>query len=88
MKRFLFVVALLGAGVVVARKAKLHQRVMAHCEGMFEQMPDTFPPKRMMLGIEKIRADTTRILTLLEGRSDEEDSGPARSSSEPSHHAA
>lgn len=88
MKRFLFLLAVLGVGGFVARKAKLHERVMAHCEGMFEHMPDTFPPKRMMLGIEKVRADTTRILTLLEGRSDEEDKGPARSSSEVAHHAA
>jgi hypothetical protein len=88
MKRSLFVIAVLGAGVFVARKAKLHERVMAHCQGMFEHMPDTFPPKRMMLGIEEIRADTTRILTLLDGRSDEKGKGPARSSSEAAHDAA
>ncbi|HET9324532.1 MAG TPA: hypothetical protein VFO03_11700 [Gaiellaceae bacterium] len=31
-------------------------------------MPDTFPPKRMMRGIEEIRANTARTLELLEER--------------------
>jgi len=35
---------------------------------MFEHMPEDFPPKRMMGGIEEIRANTTRILELLEER--------------------
>jgi hypothetical protein len=50
---------------------KLHERVMAHCEGMFERMPDTFPPKRMMRGVEEISATTARIEQLLELRADE-----------------
>jgi hypothetical protein len=33
---------------------------------MFERMPDAFPPKKMMRGIEDIRAKTARILDLLE----------------------
>src|SRR5215216_6273768 len=51
-------VALAGVGGLVARPlaAKLHARLIAGCERMFEQMPDTFPPKRMMRGIEEIRA--------------------------------
>ena len=40
--------------------------MLATCEGMFEQMPEDFPPKRMMGGIEEIRGNTTRILKLLE----------------------
>jgi len=35
---------------------------------MFEHMPEDFRPKRMMGGIEEIRANTTRILELLEER--------------------
>jgi hypothetical protein len=49
---------------------KLQQRVMAHCEGMFERMPDTFPPKNIMHGIEEIRSHTARIEQLLEVRAD------------------
>ena len=41
---------------------------MARCERMFEQMPDDFPPKRVMRGIEEIRVNTARTFELLEGR--------------------
>jgi hypothetical protein len=63
-------VALTVGGVLVARALapKLHERLMAGCERMFEQMPDTFPPKRMMRGIEEIRANSARTLALLEAR--------------------
>lgn len=68
MRRIAFFSALVGVGMLVvrARGTKPHQRLMAHCEGMFERMPDTFPPKKMMRGIEDIRANTARILDLLE----------------------
>lgn len=66
MRRVLIVAAVVAAGVIVARKLKLHERLMAYCEGIFERMPDTFPPKKMLRGIEETRADTTRILELLE----------------------
>ena len=70
MRRGAIGVALTGAGVLVARALapKLHARLMAGCERMFEQMPDTFPPKRMMRGIEEIRATSARTLALLEAR--------------------
>ena len=63
-------VALTGAVILVVRKLAptLHARVMAGCEHMFEQMPDDFPPKRMMRGIEEIRASSARTLALLEER--------------------
>jgi hypothetical protein len=41
---------------------------MVGCERMFEQMPDDFPPKRMMRGIEETRANSARTLALLEAR--------------------
>jgi hypothetical protein len=61
-------VAFAGVGVLAARALgpRLHARLMAGCERMFEQMPDTFPPKRMMRGIEEIRANSARTLALLE----------------------
>jgi hypothetical protein len=63
-------VAFAAAGVLVARALapRLHARLVARCERMFEQMPDTFPPKRMMRGIEEVRANSARTLALLEAR--------------------
>jgi hypothetical protein len=62
--------ALAGVGVLAARALapRLHARLIAGCERMFEQMPDSFPPKRMMRGIEEIRANSARTLALLEAR--------------------
>ena len=70
MRRIAIAAALTSIGVLVARALvpKLHARLLAACEGMFQQMPDTFPPKRMMRGIEEIRANTARTLELLEER--------------------
>jgi len=62
--------ALAGAGVLIGRALAppLHQRMLAGCERMFERMPDDFPPKRMMRGIDEIRATTTRTLEVLQER--------------------
>ena len=51
----------------------MHVRLMARCEAMFEQMPDSFPPKRMMEGVEELRGSTARIVELLEARTNEAD---------------
>ncbi|HEU4980015.1 MAG TPA: hypothetical protein VFT14_02290 [Solirubrobacterales bacterium] len=70
MRRIAAAAALTGVGVLVARavvpKLKLHERLMTRCERMFQQMPEDFPPKRIMRGIEEIRADTRRTVELLE----------------------
>lgn len=70
MRRIAIGAACAGVGVLVVRAAapKLHARLLAACERMFEEMPDTFPPKRMMRGIEDIRANSVRMLELLEER--------------------
>lgn len=67
MRRLAIGAALIGGSVVVIRALapKLHARMLAACKGMFEQMPDDFPAKRMMGGIEEIRANTARTLELL-----------------------
>ncbi len=67
MRRIAIGIGLIAAVVVIARALgpKLHERAMAGCERMFEQMPDDMPPKRMMRGIEEIRANTARTLELL-----------------------
>ena len=58
MRRRVLGGVLAGAGVVVARALAptLHARLTARCERMFEQMPETFPPKRMLQGIEELRS--------------------------------
>jgi hypothetical protein len=81
MRRIATAAVLTGVGVLFARavlpKLKLHERSMAACERMFEQMPEDFPPKRMMRGIEEIRANTARTLELLEGRKPIDDAVPS-----------
>lgn len=73
MRRITIIGALAGVGVLILRRRLpgLHERLMAHCEGMFERMPDTLPPKKMMRGIEEIRATTARIERMLEVRADD-----------------
>lgn len=68
MRRIAIVGGLVVVGVLIvrARLPKLHQRLMARCDEMFERMPDTVPPKKMMHGIEETRVNTARILELLE----------------------
>jgi hypothetical protein len=70
MRRIAISAAVLGGVVVAARvlAPKLHARMLATCKAMFEHMPEDFPPKRMMGGIEEINANTARILELLDER--------------------
>ena len=58
----------LGVLVMRALAPRLHARLLAACERMFEAMPESFPPKRMMRGIEEISANSARTLALLEER--------------------
>jgi hypothetical protein len=75
--------AVIGVGLLVAGRvaSRLHARMLEACKGMFEQMPDDFPPKRMMGGIDEIRANTARTLELLEER---KQAGDAEAPGEPS----
>jgi len=78
MRRIAKAAVLIGGGVLAARALapRLHERMMATCERMFEQMPDDFPPKRMMRGVEEIRANTALTLELLEERERAEKAKP------------
>ena len=62
--------ALVGAAALVLRALAptLHARMLAACEHMFEEMPDSFPPKRMLRGIDEIRVHSARTVELLEER--------------------
>jgi hypothetical protein len=70
MRRIAVGAALTSVGVLLMRALapRVHARMLAACERMFEEMPDSFPPKRMMRGIEEISANSARTLGLLEGR--------------------
>jgi hypothetical protein len=56
--------------VIAARLlgSQMRERWMVGVERVFEQAPDTFPPKRMLQGIEETRANTERILGVLDRR--------------------
>jgi hypothetical protein len=62
--------ALVGAAALVLRALapRLHARMLAACEHMFEEMPESFPPKRMLRGIDEIRVNSARTVELLEER--------------------
>jgi hypothetical protein len=68
MRKIATAALLTGAGVVAARLLgpQMRERWMAGAERMFEQAPETFPPKRILRGIEETRANTARILELIE----------------------
>jgi hypothetical protein len=78
MRRMAIAGTAIGVGLLLARRVapKLHARMLDACKGMFEQMPDDFPPKRMMGGIEEIRANTARTLELLEERKQAREAEP------------
>jgi hypothetical protein len=70
MRRIAFGAAFVGGALLVVRALapRVHARLLATCERMFEEMPETFPPKRMLRGIEEISANSARTLALLEER--------------------
>jgi hypothetical protein len=70
LRRSAAAIGLVVVAVSVARRLvpKLHARLLAVCKRMFEQAPDDFPPKRMLRGIEEVRANSARAVELLEKR--------------------
>jgi hypothetical protein len=90
MRRIAIIGAVVGTGALVVRMRghKLHERLMAHCEAMFERMPDTFPPKKMLRGIEDIQATTARIQELLDAEYLKAAQAQPHAAREAVHHAA
>jgi len=68
MKNLLIGAAVVAVAVYTVRRmgSTLGARAMRECETMFASMPDEFPPKRMMRGIDEIREQNTLILRHLE----------------------
>jgi hypothetical protein len=91
MRRTAKAFALVGGAVLLARvlvaRLKPHERLMARCEQMFQEMPEDFPPKRIMRGVDEIRANSARTLELLEEREAKEPGTAGQASSAEAVHA-
>ena len=67
VKKLLAIVVIGGAAVLMRRHGpQMGERFVEHCEHMFDEMPDSFPPKRMMSSLDAIREQNERTLALLE----------------------
>jgi hypothetical protein len=68
MKKMLIGAAVLVFGVAALRRfgPVLGEWAMRKCEEVFDRMPEEFPPKRMVRGIEEIREQNKRILHQLD----------------------
>jgi hypothetical protein len=68
MRKTLVAAGVLVAAAITIRRIgpKVGERLMAKCEQMFDRMPEDFPPKRMMRGIEEIRVQNAEILRQLQ----------------------
>jgi hypothetical protein len=77
MKR-LIVLTVLAAGMFLAMRklAKkagpgMRERCSEMCDRMLANMPDSFPPNRMMADLESIKEQTARILNVLEDQAED-----------------
>ena len=50
---------------------------MAAIEHMFDEMPDAFPPKRIISNLEVLRAQSERMIALLEKQRRASEQAPA-----------
>ena len=67
VKKLLAILAIGGAAVLMRRHGpRMREQFVEHCEHMFDEMPDAFPPKRMMSSLDAIREQNERALALLE----------------------
>ena len=91
MRRIAKAVVLVGGAFLLVRllvaRLKPHERLMVRCERMFEEMPEDFPPKRIMRGVDEIRANTARTRELLEVREAGESGTTGQTSSAEAVHA-
>ena len=79
--RRLIIFTVLAAGMFLAMRKlaeragpAMQERCAGMCERMLANMPESFPPNRMMADLEVLKEQTARILELLEER--EEVDGP------------
>ena len=77
MRRLIILMAV-AAGMFLAMRllAKnqgpvMRKRCLEMCDRMLDNMPDSFPPNRMMADLDSIKEQTARTLSLLEGQEEE-----------------
>ena len=77
MKR-LIILTVLAAGMFLAMRklAKkagpgMRERCSEMCDRMLANMPDSFPPNRMMADLESLKEQTARILNVLEAQTED-----------------
>ena len=60
--------AMIGGLALLARRfgPRIRERCLVACEHMLDEMPDSFPPKRMMISLDAIGAQNERVIELLE----------------------
>ena len=60
--------AMIGGLALLARRfgPRIRERCLAACERMLDEMPDSFPPRRMMISLDAISAQNERVIELLE----------------------
>ena len=73
--RRLLIFAMLAAGMSLAMRKMaeragpaMRERCSEMCDRMLANMPESFPPNRMMADLESLNKKTARILEVLEGR--------------------
>jgi hypothetical protein len=68
MKKVIIGAAVFVLGVAAIRRfgPALRQWALRECQGMFDRMPEEFPPKQMLHSIEEVREQNQRILRALD----------------------
>ena len=76
MRRFIIGTVLAAAIVLLMRKMVggaapvMRERCAEACERMLANMPESFPPNRMMADLDELKEQTSRILDILEGQAE------------------
>ena len=78
MRRFIIALVVAAAMVLIVRLMAvkmapvMRARCAETCERMLANMPESFPPNRMMADLEVLKARTDRILDLVDRPTDDE----------------
>jgi hypothetical protein len=78
MRRLIIGTVLVAAAVLVARKIvseaapAMRARCAEVCDRMLADMPESFPPNRMMADLEAVKDQTARILDAVERQTDDQ----------------
>ena len=78
MKRLLiFAVLATGTFLAIRKIAEiagpaLRERCSEACERMLANMPESFPPNRMMADLEALKEQTARVLNLIKRQTDDQ----------------